>query len=188
VDYRHHPGCGLAALDPGAGAANGVSLFLMALVWPVQTMIAARLPRGIAIVASVLLVLVPAAPIILLVGYGIGVITGGLAQYGPRIQETYRSLGLWLEGQGIALGPDIADQLSPGWIFQVIQGAAARLNVAAGFLALTLIFLTLGLLEVSDMHRRLPRALGADAAASGQWPSHRSRSCLARYDRAPRSP
>jgi AI-2 transport protein TqsA len=141
------------------------ALFLMALVWPVQTMIAARLPRGIAIVASVLLVLAAAAPIILLVGYGIGVITDGLAQYGPRIQETYRSLGLWLEGQGIALGPAIADQLSPGWILQVIQGAAARLNAAAGFLVLTLIFLTLGLLEVPDMNRRLPHALGADAAA-----------------------
>jgi AI-2 transport protein TqsA len=142
-----------------------LALFLMALVWPVQTMIEARLPRTIALAASILLVLAATASIILLIGLGVAVVADGLDEYGPRIEDIYRSFGLWLDKQGFALWPDIADQVTPDWIFQVVQGAAARVNAAAGFLALTLVFLALGLLEVPDIRRRLPHAFGADAAA-----------------------
>jgi AI-2 transport protein TqsA len=141
------------------------ALFLMALVWPVQRKLEARAPRFLALAVSVLLLFTAAAGLLILIGYGIGVITEGLAPYASRIQVAYQTLGNWLDERGIALWPALTEQFGPGWIFSVLQRAAARINAVAGFLALTVIFLTLGLLEVSDVGRRLPHALGPDAAA-----------------------
>lgn len=140
------------------------ALFLMALVWPLQHRLQARLPRGLVLVLSVLLLLLPAIGILVAIGYGISLITEGLTPYAPRMQEAYRALGLWLEQHGVALGPALADQFAPGWVFAFLQRAAAGFNAVAEFLTLTLIFLTLGLLEVVDIRRRLPHALGEETA------------------------
>jgi AI-2 transport protein TqsA len=141
------------------------ALFLMALMWPVQDRLEARMARGLALTISVLLLLAAAAALLLAIGYGISVIMEGLAPYAPRMQAAYLGLGQWLEEQGIALGPAVAEQFSPGWVFGILQAAAARINAVAGFLALTVIFLILGLLEISDVRRRLPWAFGDDAAS-----------------------
>jgi AI-2 transport protein TqsA len=141
------------------------ALFLMALVWPVQSRLQGRLPRGLALTISVMLLLVAAAALLVAIGYGISVVMEGLVPYGPRMQEAYLALGRWLEAQGVVLWPAVADQLGPGWVFALLQGAAARINAVAGFLALTLVFLILGLMEVVDVRRRLPHAVGDLAAA-----------------------
>jgi len=141
------------------------ALFLMALVWPLHRKLERRAPAGVAVLVSVLLLVAAAAGLLLFIGYGINVITVGLAPYAPRMQEAYVSAGEWLESLGIALGPALAEQFRPAWLFGVLQGAAARINAIAGFLALTVIFLAMGLLEVVDVRGRLPYALGDDTAA-----------------------
>lgn len=140
------------------------ALFLIALVWPVQVKLEARLPRWLALIICVFLLLMAAMAILLMIGYGIGVILEGLAPYAPRMQQAYANFGSWLEWQGVEPWPAFTDQLGPGWVFGILQGAAARINTVAGFLALTLIFLILGLLEISDVKWRLPHAFGEDAA------------------------
>ncbi|WP_071796144.1 AI-2E family transporter [Natronohydrobacter thiooxidans] len=141
------------------------ALFLMALVWPLHRKLERRASAGVAVLVSVLLLVAAAAGLLLFIGYGINIITVGLAPYALRMQEVYLAVGEWLESLGIALGPALAEQFRPAWLFGMLQGAAARINAIAGFLALTVIFLAMGLLEVVDVRERLPYALGDDAAA-----------------------
>lgn len=142
------------------------ALFLMALVWPLyrHRVFKGRVLRGLALAASVLLVLIAIAALIALIAYGARIVADGLSLYGARMQETYRSIGLWFEARNIALEPAMAEQLSPGRLFHLFHETATRLNAIIGFLALTLIFLIMGLLEASAFQRRLPHALGEEAA------------------------
>jgi AI-2 transport protein TqsA len=140
------------------------SLFLMALVWPVHVAIEGRRSRWLALATSVFLVVLVAAAFLLLIWYGIRTAAGGLASYGTQIQETYRSLETRLEEIGVLLWPGLAEQLSPGALFHIGHEAAVRINAAVGFLALTLVFLVLGLLEARELRHRLPHALGSEAA------------------------
>ncbi|WLI74326.1 AI-2E family transporter [Halomonas alkalicola] len=148
-------------------APMAFSLFLMALVWPVyqhRAFKGRRALRGLALIVSVMLVLVATAAFLLLIGYGARTVAVGLSLYGERAQETYRAIGLWLEGRGVGLWPTAGDPFSPNGLFHLVHEAVLRINAIMGFVALTLIFLILGLLEASAFQHRLPHALGADAA------------------------
>lgn len=140
------------------------SLFLIALVWPMHGRLAACTHPGVALTVSVLLLLLATAGFFLAVGYGINAFTRGLSPYAPRMQEVYVAAEQWLQGQGISLPLPMVDQVGPGWIVDLLQETATRVNAIAGFLTLTLIFLVLGLLEVSDVRRRLPLAFGEGTA------------------------
>jgi AI-2 transport protein TqsA len=139
------------------------ALFLIALVWPLQMRLETRAARPLAVALSGLVVLVATVPVIFLVSYGIGLVGDGIAQYGARMEATYLALGAWLERRGIALWPVLASEL-PSWTFHAVHEAATRINAVAGFLALTIIFLILGLLEVDDVRKRLAPALGDQTA------------------------
>ncbi|SEO84739.1 AI-2E family transporter [Aquisalimonas asiatica] len=141
------------------------SLFLIALVWPLYRHNAARgrAQRGLALVGCVLLVLAGALALLALAGYAIRTVADGLGVYGPQLQSSYRAAVLWLEAQGIA-APTGSAQFSPTNMFHVIHQAAAQLNAILAFLALTLIFMIMGLLEVDTLRRRLPYAVGAALA------------------------
>jgi AI-2 transport protein TqsA len=140
------------------------SLFLMALIWPTHAAVERRTAASTALAASLLIVTALAAAFLLLIGYAVRTAAVGLAVHGPQIQETYLALEAWLEQLGVLLWPGLTEQLSPAALFHAVHQAAAWVNAAMGFLALTLVFLVLGLLEARDVQLRLPRALGADAA------------------------
>lgn len=148
-------------------APMAFSLFLMALVWPVyqhRMLKGKRALRVLALVIAVLLVLIATSAILLLMGYGVRVVVDGLSQYGPRAQETYYSIGMWVEERGIAFWPTAGDPFSLSQVFHLLHETVMRINAIIGFMALSLIFLILGLLEANDMQRRLPHALGEDVA------------------------
>ncbi|WP_165789386.1 AI-2E family transporter [Billgrantia endophytica] len=141
------------------------SLFLIALVWPIHDRLTALTRQWVALTVSVLLLILVMVGFFLATGYGINAITKGLSPYAPRMHEVYAAVAHWLEGQGMPLSPALANQIGPGWVFGLLQGAATRINAVAGFLTLILIFLILGLLEVADVRSRLPHAFGDATAA-----------------------
>jgi AI-2 transport protein TqsA len=146
-------------------APMALAFFMIALVWPLQRRLEARIPRGLALIASVFPVMGAAAALLALIAYGIGVIRTEFPAYLPVIETTLRSLEAWMEEQGIAISDRIAEQVNPTSILHVVHEAAARANATFGFLALTLIFLVLGLMEFYRLPDRLRRAFGATTAA-----------------------
>ncbi len=131
------------------------ALFIIAIVWPCQLALQARLPRLIAL----LLTLVVTIGVIIAVGSSLA---WGLARLGQwlftnagRLQAVYVATAEWLEQHGIVMAGAIADWFSVSWLLAVLQGTAGRLNSFGGFTLLVLIFVMLGLLEVEEFAARL---------------------------------
>ncbi len=131
------------------------SLFIIALVWPVQAALQKFLPKPVAL----LITLAATGLVILVLG---SAVVWGLTRLGQwlianvgRLEAVYLSWGHWLEGHGIALAGPLTERFDMNWLLGVVRNATQRLNSSAGFGFLVFIFVMLGLLEVDDFNARL---------------------------------
>lgn len=136
------------------------ALFVIALVWPLQSRLQARMARlpamAITLVATVL--------VIVALGY---MIVWGFSQAGHwlilnagRFQALYAEAAAWLEGHGLYSVGTLAETFNVSWLIRAFQGLAARLNGTVGFAVVTLIFVMLGLLETGIMRTKLASEAG----------------------------
>lgn len=136
------------------------ALFVIALVWPLQSRLQARMARlpamAITLVATVL--------VIVALGY---MIVWGFSQAGHwlilnagRFQALYAEAAAWLEGHGLYSVGTLAETFNVSWLIRAFQGLAARLNGMVGFAVVTLIFVMLGLLETGIMRAKLASEAG----------------------------
>ncbi|WP_246763317.1 hypothetical protein [Rhizobium sp. 007] len=112
-----------AVLAPVAGA-----LFIIAILWPLQSRLQVHLPRvlALAIVAALLLGIFLVFMSLLTLSFGrIG--RSLMADVG-QFQLLYTRLAEWLEGHGIPLGGVWADNFNSRVLLRVLQGISARLN------------------------------------------------------------
>lgn len=131
------------------------SLFLIALVCPIQSALQRRLPQLIALLLTLILTMAVIAAISSSVTWGFGKLGQWLFANAGRFQLIYASWADWLEGHGIAIAGVLADRFDVRWLVGFTQGMAGRLNSFAGFALLVLVFTMLGLLEVDDFNGRL---------------------------------
>ena len=131
------------------------SLFVVALVWPVQAALQQRMPRLLAL----LITLTVTIAVIVVVGssvvWGFGKLGQWLLLNAERLQAIYLDWTEWLEGHGISIVGPLADRFDVRWLVGATQTIAGRLNSFAGFAMLLFIFVMLGLLEVEDFNQRL---------------------------------
>jgi len=131
------------------------SLFVIALVWPIQAALQRRLPKLIALLVTLSLTIL----VIVTVGSSIAWAFGKLGQWlflnAGRFQTIYSDWVGWLEGHGVAIVGPITDRFDVTWLVGFVQGIAGRLNSFTGFAILVFIFVMLGLLEVDDFNSRL---------------------------------
>src|SRR5262245_37804698 len=131
------------------------SLFVVALVWPVQASLQRRMPQLLAL----LITLTATIAVILAVGssvvWGFGKLGQWLFLNAGRFQAIYVDWTSWLEGHGVTIVGPLADRFDVRWLLGFTQSVAGRLNSFAGFTALVFIFVMLGLLEVDDFNPRL---------------------------------
>lgn len=131
------------------------SLFLIALVWPVQFALQRLMPKLLALLITVSITIT----IVLAVGssviWGFGKLGQWLFANAGHFQAVYTDWTDWLEGHGIAIAGPLADRFDVTWLVGFTQGIAGRLNSLAGFAVLVFILVMLGLLEVEDFNCRL---------------------------------
>src|SRR5262245_35362076 len=131
------------------------SLFVVALVWPVQAILQRRMPKLLAL----LITLTATIAVILAVGssvvWGFGKLGQWLFLNAGRFQAIYLDWTSWLEEHGVTIVGPLADRFDVRWLVTFTQGVAGRLNSFAGFAILVFIFVMIGLLEVDDFNRRL---------------------------------
>ena len=77
------------------------ALFAMAIVWPVQRSLQARMPKVAALVLTVLLSLLVLALLILTITWGFSQIGHWVLSNVNRFQHVYFKTTEWLEGHGI---------------------------------------------------------------------------------------
>ncbi len=131
------------------------ALFIIAIVWPLQSWLQARLPKLVALAVSVLVTIV-------VIGAFAWVITWGLNRVGryvvadaARFQLLYNQLTDWLEGHGIVVETIWTEHFNIGWVLRLFQEITARVNGTLSFSLVVLIYVILGLMEVDDAARRL---------------------------------
>lgn len=93
-----------------------------------------------------------------------GRIGRSLAMDVGQFQLLYTRLAEWLAGHGIALAVFWADNLDSRLLLRVLQGISARLNTMLSFWLVVLLYVILGLLEVSDLGARIRRLADTNAA------------------------
>jgi predicted PurR-regulated permease PerM len=131
------------------------SLFVIALVWPIQAALQRWMPKLIALLITLSLTMLVIVAVGSLSAWGFGKLAYWLFFNASRFQAIYADWVGWLEGHGFAIVGPITDRFDVNWFVGFVQGIAGRLNRLAGFAVLVFIFVMLGLLEVDDFTARL---------------------------------
>jgi predicted PurR-regulated permease PerM len=131
------------------------ALFVIAIVWPLQRALQAKLPKLLA------LALCMAATIVVIASFA-WVITWAFSRVGryvvldaERFQLLYDQIAGWLEGHGIVVASLWQEHFNIGWVFRVFQEIAGIVNSMLSFTIVVLIYVMLGLLEVDAAAARL---------------------------------
>ncbi|MEZ0167640.1 AI-2E family transporter [Microvirga sp. TS319] len=160
----------LAALKVASAVVTPVAfaLFLIALLWPLQRRLQVLLPRLVALMATILLLVTAFIAFASLIAWGFGHVgRWGLANIG-RFQALYDRTTAWLEDQGIAVASLWADHFNVGWLLGLIQKFTSHVNTTLSFWVVVLLYVILGLLEVEGTARKI-KALPDGATIRLLW-------------------
>ncbi len=147
------------------------SLFIMAVVWPLQKALQARLPKILAVLATLVITLLVVGSVLSLVVWGLGHVGQWVFSNMARLQSVYLEITEWLEGHGFVMAGLLAEHFDVRWMLRLAQGLSSRLNSLASFLIVTLVFVLLGLLEMDALRSQVAnlrrRDFGAFLLVSG---------------------
>jgi AI-2 transport protein TqsA len=133
------------------------SLFAMAIVWPFQRALQARMPKLVALLFTLLLTLIVLGALALAIAWGSSQVGQWLMSHLDRFQFIYAKSNEWLEGHGIFATAMLADRFDVSWLVGFAQQVAARLNSMTGFAVLIFAFTILGLMEVDQVGMQIKK-------------------------------
>ena len=131
------------------------SIFVIAIVWPVQAWLERRMPKLLALLITMTVTMAIVAVVGSAVIWGFGKLGQWLFLNAGQFQAIYVDWTSWLEEHGVSIVGPLADRFDVRWLLGFFQGIANRLSSFTGFTVLVFIFVMLGLLEVEDFNRRL---------------------------------
>jgi len=131
------------------------AIFMIALMWPFQSWMQKRMPKGLALALSMLVV----AGVFLVFGWivvwGFGRVTRWIIADAGRFQALYAMGVAWLEGHGVAVAGLWAEHFNVGWVVRAAQQVTGRFNTTLSFWIVVFVYVVLGLLEVDDAARKV---------------------------------
>ena len=133
------------------------SLFLIALVWPLQRRLQVVLPQVISVLITAAVVLLAIGGGGWLVVWGFGEIAQWVIANAARLQGLYMHAAELLERRGLYAAELFAEQVNVLWLVQVLRAIGGNLQGVLSFCIVTFVFVILGLLEVEPLARRLRR-------------------------------
>jgi AI-2 transport protein TqsA len=146
-----------AALYFGSGilAPVAVSLFLIAILWPLQKSLESRIPRLIALLLTLAATVVVLFSFGWMISWGLGMVGRWLVANLGRFYALYGQTAEWLDGHGIFITEQLGERFNVLSLVRMFQDIALRINGLVGFSLMVLIFTMLGLLEVGDFKHKL---------------------------------
>ncbi len=140
------------------------SLFVVAIVWPLQPALEARMPRLLALVAALVVTLLVVSVLGVLIVWAFGAVGRWLIDNALRFQALYIQSTDWLEEHGILVTSLLVENFNAGWLIRAVQEIGIRLHGLVTFVVITFVFTALGLLEVDIARKNIGR-LGNEEAA-----------------------
>lgn len=157
---------GALSLAQAVLAPIAFALFAMALAWPVQARARRVLPHWLALLLALLATLVVLVLLASAAGWAFGRVARWVIANAALLQALYAEKTAWLGARGIALGDGLTSEvLDARWLVGLAQAVLVQLQGIATFLALTLVFVLMGLLEADAAAAQLRRIGRARPAA-----------------------
>jgi AI-2 transport protein TqsA len=129
------------------------ALFGMALVWPFQKALEARMPKPIALALTVLVTLIVIFALASAIVWSIGDVAHWVLANLARFQSLYMRATQWLEGHGIFVTEGVGEYNIRAFA-GLLQQIATAVNSFAGFCVVVFLLLTFGLTELTYFGRR----------------------------------
>jgi predicted PurR-regulated permease PerM len=146
-------------------APMAFALLIIALLWPLQAGLQARMPGLVALAISILVLVVAVTVFAFLMAWGFGRVARWVIADAGRFQALIGQVDLWLEGHGLAVATLWTDHFNVGWLVRALQTISARLNSALSFWLVVIVYVILGLLEVLDIRGRIASLRNGEMAA-----------------------
>lgn len=135
-------------------APLALALFIIAIVWPLQSWLQARMPALLALAITMTVTVAVCIAFASLVAWGFGRVGVSLIADSARYQALYDSAIDWLEGHGISVAGLWSEHFNVGWLLRWAGQITGRVNTTLSFWLIALLYVILGLMEVDDVRRR----------------------------------
>ena len=145
-------------------APLALALFIIALVWPMQSWLQARIPKLLALGVTVVVTVAVFLAFASLIVWGFGRVARSMISDLPYYQAFFDRAVMWLDGRGISVAGLWAEHFNVRWLLRVSQLFTGRVNTTLTFWLITLLYVVLGLLEIDDIRLKVEALHNRDAA------------------------
>ena len=136
-------------------APLALALFIIAIVWPLQSWLEARLPGLLALAITMTVTIAVCLVFASLIAWGFGHVGVSLIADSTRYQTLYNAAITWLEDHGISVAGIWSEHFNVGWMLGWAKQVTGRINTTLSFWLIALVYVILGLMEVKDLRRRI---------------------------------
>ena len=137
-----------------------LALFLVTLIWPIQMALRGWMPKALAIIAALVMLI---AVIVLLSSatlWALRSIWQTIGANAQRYQSLYMSFVNWLEKNGIAVAGLWAETFNVNWLLRFLQQMLTRTGQTMSFWAVTLAYVITALVEVEHIDKSIAKYSG----------------------------
>jgi AI-2 transport protein TqsA len=131
-------------------APLALGLFIIAIVWPLQSWLKARIPALLALAITMAVTVAVCVVLASLVVWSFGRVGRSLLADYERYQALYTAASEWLENHGISLAGVWTQHFDVAWLLRAAQQVTGRLNTTLSFWLIALVYVILGLMEIED--------------------------------------
>src|SRR5271168_1838813 len=136
-------------------APLALALFIIAIVWPLQSWLQARMPGFLALAITMTVTVAVCLGFASLVVWGFSRVGQSMLADSARYQALYDNAIAWLEGHGLSVAGLWSEHFNFAWILGRIAQVTDRVNTTLTFCLIAILYVILGLMEVEDLHRRI---------------------------------
>jgi predicted PurR-regulated permease PerM len=154
--------CAAMSIASSVFAPMALAFLIIAMLWPLQYRLQVAMPRGLALIVTLAVLIVVFALFGSLILWAFGRVARWIINDTARFQAAYDQLTLWLEGHGVAVAAIWADHFNVGSVIGIIQTITGRLNTTMSFWVVVFVYVFLGLPEVNDFARKIKTMGNAD--------------------------
>ena len=132
-----------------------LAIFIIAIVWPLQSRLQSRVPKLLALAVTLVITVAVCLAFASLAVWAFSRVGHSLITNSARYQALYHSVVGWLDDHGISVAGLWAEHFNVGWLLRAVQRLTGRINTTLTFWLVALTYLILGLLEIDDIRRKI---------------------------------
>ena len=144
-----------ASLASSVFAPLALALFIIALVWPLQSRLQGSMPKLFALAITMIITIAVGLAFALLAVWAFGRVGRSVVTDATPYQAFYDRVVSWLDSHGVSVAGLWAEHFNMGWLVRATQQATGRVNTTLMFWIISLVYTTLGLLEVDEVRQKI---------------------------------